>query len=335
MPPVIDLGYALLKPLLFRMDAETAHERVLHTVGDWPRLTRALTPDRLATSERHLGPLRIAGPVGLAAGLDKNADALPLWDHLGFGFVEVGTITPRPQAGNPRPRVHRLVDHRAVVNSMGFPSAGLEAVAARLRGHREAGLWPRVPVGANLGKNKDTPAESAHEDYRTLAAGLEALVDYFVVNVSSPNTPGLRDLQTVEPLRRIVDATRSATDKPIFVKLAPDLADEDLVDSVRASLDAGAVGIIATNTTRQRFGIAAAEELGGGLSGEPLFELAKGRIALALEAAAGAPVVGVGGVGSAEQAQALMDLGCSAVQIFTGFIFGGPGLPHRINQTLR
>ena len=331
---MLDLGYALLKPLLFRMDAETAHERVLHAVGDWPRLARSLTPDRLAASPRQLGALRIAGPVGLAAGLDKNADALPLWDHLGFGFIEVGTITPRPQLGNPRPRVHRLVEHRAVVNSMGFPSAGLEAVAATLRRHGDAGLWPRVPVGANLGKNKETSAEDAHLDYETLARGLDDLVDYFVVNVSSPNTPGLRDLQTVRPLMRIVEATSGATEKPIFVKLAPDLADEDLVESVQGSLQAGAVGIIATNTTKQRFDITEANELSGGLSGEPLFELAKGRIALAVEAAGQAPVIGVGGVGTPEQAQELLAIGCRAVQLFTGFIYGGPGLPGRINAAV-
>ncbi|HJN74992.1 MAG TPA: quinone-dependent dihydroorotate dehydrogenase [Myxococcota bacterium] len=331
---MLDFGYALLKPLLFRMDAETAHERVLHSVGTWPRIARALTPDHLASSPRDLGGFEIAGPVGLAAGLDKDAEGLPLWDHLGFGFIEVGTVTRRPQLGNPRPRVHRLVEHRAVVNSMGFPSAGLDVVAARMRGHREAGLWPRVPVGANLGKNKDTPAELAHEDYAALASGLDELVDYFVVNVSSPNTPGLRDLQTAGPLTKIVEATLAATDKPVFVKLAPDLADGDLVESVEASLRAGALGIIATNTTRQRFGIASAEVLEGGLSGEPLFELAKARIQLAVEAAGEAPVIGVGGVGSPQQAQELVDLGCRAVQVLTGIIFAGPGLPHRINQVL-
>ncbi|MCP4809914.1 MAG: quinone-dependent dihydroorotate dehydrogenase [Proteobacteria bacterium] len=335
---VLDLAYAALKPILFSMDAETAHERVLGLASSMPGLVRALTPDRRppASLARDVAGVRFASPVGLAAGLDKNGEALAIWDRLGFGFIEIGTVTPRPQAGNPRPRVHRLVAHRAVVNSMGFPSDGMATMRAQLETTRTQGRWPSVPVGINLGKNKTTSAESAGDDYAELARELQEFADYFVVNVSSPNTPGLRDLQTVEPLRRIVRATLDeAGDVPVFVKFAPDLDDDGLTAGVEGSIAEGAQGIIATNTTRQRFGIAEAEELTGGLSGAPLKPLAHERIALALQAAGTTPVIGVGGVLGPQDATDYLELGCAAVQVYTGFIYAGPGLPHAINEALR
>ena len=335
---MLDLAYAALKPLLFSMDAESAHERVLGLAASMPGLVRGLTPDRRAHPDlaRDVAGVRFASPVGLAAGLDKNGEAIAIWDKLGFGYVEIGTVTPRPQVGNPRPRVHRIVEHRAVVNSMGFPSAGMDAVRAHLDATRAAGRWPQVPVGINLGKNKTTSADDAGDDYAALAAGLREHADYFVVNVSSPNTPGLRDLQTVEPLRRIVRATLDqAGDVPVFVKFAPDLDDEGLTAGVEGAIAEGASGIIATNTTRQRFGIAQAEELGGGLSGAPLKPLARERIALALQAAGQTPVIGVGGILGPADAKDYLDLGCAAVQVYTGFIYAGPGLPHAINEALR
>ena len=333
---MLDLGYSLLKPLLFSMDAETAHERVLSWVGAAPRLARALTPDRSAALPLRLGDLTLPGPVGLAAGLDKQAQALPVWDKLGFGFVELGTVTPLPQQGNPRPRVHRFPRHRAVVNAMGFPSIGMDAVVQRLRSWKEQELWPSVPVGANLGKNKATSAEQAHEDYAKLARGMHHLVDYFAVNVSSPNTPGLRALQATEPLKRILGATiDSAGGRPVLVKFAPDMEDEEIRDSVEAAIEMGVQGIIATNTTRQRMGITEAQELPGGLSGAPLHPFALDRVKAVLAAASGrVPVVGVGGVCGPDEALAFLDAGCVAVQVYTGLIFEGPGLPHRINQAV-
>jgi dihydroorotate dehydrogenase len=332
---VLAAGYALMKPLLFAQDAESAHERVLGLVGAFPRLAMALAPSGSGAVPTTLAGLTLPSPVGLAAGLDKEGHALPLWEKLGFGFVEMGTVTPRPQPGNPRPRVHRIVQHKALVNSMGFPSEGADAVRTTLEGWKTKGLWPSVPVGVNLGKNKDTPAEDAAQDYAAVTEVLGPYADYLTVNVSSPNTPGLRALQHGEGLRRIVlDVLSHSGTKPVFVKLAPDMDEVDLKSAVETALQAGAAGIIATNTTRERRGIAEAEALTGGLSGAPLFPLARERIGWVLEASAGKPVVGVGGIRSPEQVQELMEMGCAAVQLYSGLIFEGPTLVHRINASL-
>jgi len=274
--------------------------------------------------------------VGLAAGLDKNAVALPLWERVGFGFVEVGTITPRPQAGNPRPRVHRFPKDGAIINAMGFPNDGAEVIAGRLRALRESGRWPQIPVGANLGKNKDTPDEQAADDYRKVAEAVRELVDYLVVNVSSPNTPGLRALQAGDALARIVEATRAAAPGlPVFVKLAPDLDLEPLTQSVERALAEGADGVIATNTTLTRPLSGEGPFPSGGLSGRPLFPLAKQKIAHVLQVVDGkVPVIGVGGVDGPERAQELLDLGCAAIQLYTGLVFQGPGVIRRINRAL-
>ena len=332
---VLGAGYRLLKPLLFQLDPEQAHERVVGFIGAWPRLVRSLAPGGGATVPTQLAGLTLPSPVGLAAGLDKDGQALPVWEKLGFGFVEVGTVTPRPQQGNPRPRVHRLVEHRAVVNSMGFPSVGAQAVLERLESWRDRDLWPSIPVGVNLGKNKDTPPEKAPEDYAEVTRVLGPHADYLTVNVSSPNTPGLRDLQHGDELARILEAVLGySDDKPVFVKLAPDIDPPLLIASVETALEAGAAGIIATNTTRSRPGIDADTELAGGLSGAPLYALARERIGHVLEAASGKPVVGVGGVHSSKQVRELLDMGCAAVQLYTGLIYEGPTLVHRINSEL-
>lgn len=332
---MLSAGYSLLKPLLFRQDPETAHEHVLGLIQSFPRLARALAPGGGATVPTTLAGMRLPSPVGLAAGLDKEGHALPIWDRLGFGFVELGTVTPRPQPGNPRPRVHRLIPEGALVNSMGFPSEGAVAVAASLGHWKAQGLWPTVPVGINLGKNKETPPQEAPEDYAEVTRVLCEHADYLTVNVSSPNTPGLRDLQHGEGLQRILEAVLAeAGSRPVFVKLAPDLEPEELRSSVETALGSGAVGIIATNTTRQRRGIARAEALTGGLSGAPLYALARERIGQVLETASGQPVVGVGGIHSAEQVLELLDMGCAAVQVYSGLIYEGPTLVHTINSRL-
>lgn len=331
------LWRALLRPVLFRLDPEDAHHLTLGVARRLPRLVGALAggapPPGFA---RTLLGKAIPSPVGLAAGLDKDAVALPLWERLGLGFVEVGTVTPRPQPGNPRPRIFRLPGERALINRMGFPSQGAEAIAARFERLKERGRWPRIPVAVNLGKNKDTPAETAHDDYARLARRLGPFADWLVVNVSSPNTPGLRALQAREPLLRIIEATREeARGVPVLLKLAPDLEPEALAEAVHLAVEAGAAGVVATNTTITR-PVARPEGLPeGGLSGAPLFPLARARIEAALAAAAGRiPVIGVGGVDRPERAAELLAMGCAAVQVYTGLIYEGPGLVRRINARL-
>lgn len=330
------LWRALLRPLLFRLDPEDAHHLVLGAAARWPRLLGRLAggrpPAGLGVS---LLGRTLPSPVGLAAGLDKDAVALPCWERLGFGFVEVGTVTPRPQPGNPRPRIHRLPAERALVNRMGFPSAGADDVARRLEALRARGRWPSIPVAVNLGKNKDTSAEAAHEDYAAVAARLGPLADWLVVNVSSPNTPGLRALQAAGPLRRILEATRdAAAGRPVLLKLAPDLEDEALDEAVALARNAGAAGVVATNTTLTRPIADPSGAPEGGLSGAPLFPLARAKLARVLAAAGDLPVVGVGGVDRPERALDLLELGCAAVQLYTGFVYEGPGLVRRIHRAL-
>lgn len=333
---LLDLAYAATRPILFSMDPETAHERVFGMVERAPGLIMSLAGSAPAGSPVELAGMTLPSPVGLAAGLDKDARALPVWERLGFGFVEIGTVTPKPQAGNPRPRIHRLVPHRAIINRMGFPSDGAAAVATRLQKWRDLGRWPGIPVGINLGKNKDTPLEAAAADYASLVKTLGGFADYLVVNVSSPNTPQLRELQMTRPLQEIVAATRAeAGQTPVFVKLAPDLEDEDLALAVETAIGAGAHGIVATNTTIQRPGETGAGGQQGGLSGGPLYPIAKPKIAAAIAAAADrVPVIGVGGVDGPEKARELLALGAAAVQVYTAVIYEGPGLARKITAGL-
>jgi len=320
------------------MDAEKAHTKVLGWAGNWPRLTSAMhfggRPPASAACQ-FLGR-DVPSPVGLAAGLDKDGEALLVWEKLGFGHIEVGTVTPRPQPGNDKPRVFRLVKDQAIVNWMGFPSSGAEAVSQRLQTQKEEGRWPKVPVGFNLGKNKDTPAEAAPEDYAAAASKLAGLADYFTVNVSSPNTPGLRALQVVSSLEPIIKATQSeAGGKPILLKLSPDLDADRLEEAVDLACSCGLQGIIATNTTIQRPITSSEDYTRGGLSGAPLHPISSKVIQKVVEKSAGRlEVIGVGGVDSAEKAKGLLDGGCSSVQIYSGLIFKGPGLIQSINRHL-
>ena len=341
MPSPLDLAWKLARPALFRMDAEDAHRFTLHQLSQRPRLARNLLSSLAAPPAQQAPPalagLRIRSPIGLAAGLDKDAEALPVWPALGFGFVEVGTVTPRPQAGNPRPRLFRLPRESALINRMGFNNGGLDAMRARMGAVRDADLWPSVPVGANIGKNKDTPNDHAEDDYTACATALHPLVDYFTVNVSSPNTPGLRALQAPERLGRLLRAVIDASgSRPVFLKLAPDLEPDALQEAVHVAIDSGAAGIIATNTTISRPGSTGRLEQKGGMSGAPLWELSRSRIHAALAAAnRRVPVIGVGGVDSAERAQQLLDAGCAAVQLYSAMIFHGPGLIPRILAGLK
>jgi dihydroorotate dehydrogenase len=320
------------------MDAEQAHTTVLSWAGNWPRFTASMhfggKPPEKASCQ-FLGR-EVPSPVGLAAGLDKDGEALLVWEKLGFGHIEVGTVTPKPQPGNEKPRVFRLVKDQAIVNWMGFPSSGAEAVSKRLSAQKESGKWPKIPVGFNLGKNKDTPADSAAEDYAFAAAQLVNVADYFTVNVSSPNTPGLRALQVVSSLEPIIKATQAeAQGKPVLLKISPDLDGALLEEAVDLACSCGLQGIIATNTTTTR-PVADSERFDrGGLSGAPLHPLSSQVVSQVLKKAQGRlQVIGVGGVDSPTKAKALLDSGCAAVQLYSGLIFKGPGLIQKINRGL-
>jgi dihydroorotate dehydrogenase len=331
--------WRLVRAVLFGLDAERAHAWTIRLLGTAPRLWGGLArlvygepPPELA---RTVGGVRVAGPVGLAAGLDKDGVAIPFWPALGFGFVEVGTVTAHPQEGNPRPRLHRLVPERALVNRLGFNNAGSEDLARRLRALRDAGHWPQVPIGANVGKSAVTPLSEAVGDYVASVRRLAGLADWITVNVSSPNTVGLRGLQDRDALAALLPAVVGAAgNTPVWLKLAPDLSDDALVAAVELAREAGLRAAVATNTTLSRPGLPEAEGLQGGLSGRPLYPLAKDRLRVVLGAAGSLDVVGVGGIETAAQVEELLGLGCAAVQLYSSLVFEGPGLPWRLHRAL-
>ena len=340
--------YKLFRPWLFRLKPEQAHGLTLQLVrlaGMLPPVAAGLrlvfqTPVR----RRQVWGLDFTNPVGLAAGYDKDGLGWRGLACLGFGHIEIGTVTPLPQPGNPRPRVFRLVDDRAVINRMGFPGLGAEVVQRQLLGRRPAGLI----LGVNLGKNKATPLERAAEDYLSLFQTFAPLADYLAVNVSSPNTVGLRRLQareTLEALLQELAAARKALDParlrrshlPVLVKLAPDLTSDELDDALAAIGAAGMDGVIATNTTLRREGLtsALAGETGG-LSGEPLFAHSLAFVHSVVERTKDQlPVIGVGGIMNPEQAMQMFDAGASLVQVYTGLIYAGPGLVQQIVKAVK
>lgn len=329
----------LLRPLLFLLPPETAHTlaaSVLRFLGRWSglaaRLRRAhVTGDRRVAT-RAFG-LEFPSVVGMAAGFDKGDGLASGLFALGFGSVEVGTITPRPQPGNPKPRLFRLPRHGALINRMGFNNAGVDATHRR---YRDMPFRPG-PVGFNLGKNKDTPAERAADDYLRCLDVLEPLGDYFVVNVSSPNTPGLRDLQAPDALRGILRPLLARTTKPVLVKLAPDLPDAQIEELSDLALEEGAAGLILANTTLDRSAVAGDPAAGeaGGLSGAPLLEKTLHLVALLYRRhGERLPIVGVGGVRNAEDAWRMIRAGARLVQVYTGFIYGGPTLVRDIERGL-
>jgi dihydroorotate dehydrogenase len=321
---LLDAGTALLR----RLDAERAHELA---IAGLKYLPLPVTRDDPVLKTEVAG-LSLSNPVGLAAGLDKNAVAIRGLAGLGFGFVECGSVTPRPQAGNPRPRLFRLEEDRAIINRMGFNNDGLDAFAARL-----ARRPPGVVVGANLGANKD--ADDRIADYETGLRRLGGLADYLTVNVSSPNTPGLRGLQTVEALEPLLARIKAArpVDRPVFLKIAPDLSGEDIGRIVEASLAHALDGLIVSNTTLDRPDTLKSPHAGeaGGLSGEPLRARAAMALAAAVEASAGRlPLIAVGGISDGAEAYARIRAGASAIQLYSALIFEGPGLVQRIKSDL-
>ncbi|MBV6404767.1 MAG: quinone-dependent dihydroorotate dehydrogenase [Flavobacteriales bacterium] len=334
--------YKLLRPLLFLLSPEKAHHltfsllEVAKQVPGVLALVGGMRPPKGAAVE--VMGLRFPGPVGLAAGMDKDAAHVDALARIGFGFVEVGTLTPVAQPGNERPRLFRLKADRALINRMGFNNGGVQAAVARLRKRT-----PGIIVGGNIGKNKVTPNEQALEDYVKCFEALHPVVDYFVVNVSSPNTPGLRALQEKGPLLAILNELKrrdaaKALHRPILLKIAPDLTDGQLDDIVAVVRESGIAGVIATNTTIARDGLqmpkAEVEAIGaGGLSGPPVRERST-EVVRYLREHLPRPVViiGVGGIDSAEAAMEKLNAGADLVQVFTGLIYEGPALLKRINE---
>jgi dihydroorotate dehydrogenase len=329
----------LVRPALFRSaggDAEAVHEWTLQRLV---KLAPVLGPARRfyagPGAERTVFGVRFPNAVGLAAGMDKNGVALRAWPSLGFGFVELGTVTWHPQPGNPRPRLVRLPASEAIVNRMGFNNLGARSLAARLEAHGPA----PVPVGISLGKSKATPVEEAVEDYVQSFRVLYRYADYVAVNVSSPNTPGLRSLQDRASLSALLGAlTAERTGVPLLVKVAPDLTDTALGEVLEVCSEHGAAGVIATNTTLARSGLAPSEwDRGaaetGGLSGRPLAERARDVVSFVVRES-GLPVIGVGGVVHADDALKLLDAGASLVQLYTGLVYRGPALVRHINTAV-
>lgn len=338
----------LIRPLLYLLPAETAHRwvmaglRLALAVPGLLWLLRRFSAFSQATRVQALG-LEFPSPVGLAAGFDKDAEVFEALGALGFGFVEVGTITGEPQPGNPRPRLFRLPADRALINRMGFNNQGAEAAARRLARAPDR----RTLLGINIGKTKVVPAESAADDYAKSARLLGPFADYMVINVSSPNTPGLRDLQAVESLRPIARAVRDALDAavperrvPLLVKIAPDLEDADILAVADLALELGLEGIIATNTTIRREGLkSSADEVNacgaGGLSGAPLKERSLAVLRLLQErVGTRLTLISVGGIETADDAAERLRAGATLVQLYSALVYEGPSLPGHITREL-
>ncbi len=329
--------YSLLRSLLFRLDPEQIHGLtlgLLRFAGNFPityYLLRAMFEVRDPRLEIKVFGVRFKNPLGLAAGYDKDGVAVRGLSCIGFGHIEVGTVTRRAQPGNPRPRIHRVPQARALINSMGFPNAGVDA----LRVPRDA-----TCVGINIGKSKETPLEQAAQDYCALLERVHARADYVALNVSSPNTPGLRALQAraaIEELLRAVIATRDRLQPrvPLLVKISPDMTESELDDLLAVVTTCGVDGVIATNTTTSRAGLYQYESVTGGLSGAPLRARATEIIRyIARQTAGKLPIVGVGGVASPDDALEKIRAGASLVQIYTGLVYAGPALIRAINLGL-
>src|SRR4029453_927501 len=329
----------LVRPLFFSLEAETAHHFTiasLRRASHFDPALRALKRFTPPSKPKTLFGLTFPNPIGLAAGLDKNGVALPAWAALGFGFIEIGTVTAVAQPGNPKPRMFRLPAQQAVINRLGFNNDGADVIAKRLRGLRQSRRWPAVPVGINIGKSRTTPLERAADDYLYSFRLLRVFADYITLNVSSPNTPGLRELQEPAALSRLLHAIGSEPGpvaKPVVVKISPDLSPAQVEEDPGACEENGGAGIIATNKTLDHSSIPPGLDEEGGLSGAPLREKS---IALVRNIAATSkiPVIASGGICDAESAREKFEAGAQLVQLYTGFVYRGPGLIREIVEQL-
>jgi dihydroorotate dehydrogenase len=337
--------YELIKPLLFKFDPENIHHvvtgglRRVNRIWGVKSLLKNLYQFEDKRLEREVMGLKFKNPVGLAAGFDKNATLIEDFAELGFGFIEIGTVTPLPQPGNEKPRMFRLPEDEGLINRMGFNNQGVDVVAARLKQIDRKGLI----IGGNIGKNKITPNEDAVSDYIKCFDRLFDVVDYFVVNVSSPNTPGLRELQEKEPLKNILNTLqqrnmKGGVSRPILLKIAPDLSNSQLDDIIEIVNETKISGVIATNTTLSRENLNSPINIkseSGGLSGKPLTERSTEVIRYISEKSNKSfVIIGVGGIHSAKDALDKIEAGASLVQIYTGFIYEGPALIKRILKGL-
>jgi dihydroorotate dehydrogenase len=336
---------SLIRPLLFKFDPEKVHHftfssiRFFNAIPGFLALFKSMYEVTDPRLEREVFGLKFKNPVGLAAGLDKDAKLYKELSNLGFGFIEIGTLTPKPQEGNPKKRLFRLKQDGGIINRMGFNNGGVQAAAERLKSN-PAGKG-HVLIGGNIGKNKVTPNEDAVSDYEICFDALYDYVDYFVVNVSSPNTPNLRELQDKEPLTQLLQTLQNKNvakpkQKPVLLKIAPDLTDSQLLDIIDIVKITGIAGVIATNTTISREGLVSeAKTEAGGLSGKPLTKRSTEVIRFLSEKSNKAfPIIGVGGIHTAEDALEKLEAGASLVQLYTGFIYEGPGLIKEINKRL-
>ncbi len=327
----------LLKPILFSMDPEQVHEMAISTLrrlSQLPWLLNILSGPGDQRLKRELFGLSFPNPIGLAAGFDKNGMALPAWEALGFGFIEIGTITAQGQPGNPRPRIFRIPENEALINRLGFNNEGVEKIAARLEQLRRSSQWPRIPVGINIGKSKVVALEEAAADYLLSFQRLQELGDYFVLNVSSPNTPDLRRLQEKAPIGDLFRAIQQQNPgKPLLVKIAPDLTVEQLDHILELATENRLAGIVATNTTTNQEMVSERRRQSGGLSGNPLRARALA-VLRHIKRNSTLPVISVGGIMTQEDAKERFDAGAGLVQIYTGFVYRGPGLIRNIADSL-
>lgn len=329
-------GYELfVRPLLFSLDAETAHHVTMRLLGRASHFDVALRVLRFfqpTSKPITLFGLNFPNPIGLAAGLDKNGVALPAWAALGFGFIEIGTVTAKAQPGNPKPRIFRLPEQQALINRLGFNNDGADAIAQRLSALRVSGRWPAVPVGINIGKSRTTPLEQATDDYLYSFRMLRDFADYITLNISSPNTPGLRELQEPEKLSELLYAigkeARTAP-KRLVVKISPDMSDTELKAILAVCEENGVSGIIATNTTLDHSSIATQLDKAGGLSGAPLRDKSTALVR-EINARSTIPVIASGGIFDAESAKEKFQAGAALIQLYTGLVYRGPQLLREI-----
>jgi dihydroorotate dehydrogenase len=329
----------LLRPLLFSLDTEVAHHftiALLQQASHFDAALRVLRNFQPAPRPKTLFGLNFPNPIGLAAGLDKNGVALAAWEAMGFGFIEIGTVTAKPQPGNPKPRIFRLPEQQALINCLGFNNDGADAVAERLRKLCASKRRPAVPVGINIGKSRTTPLEGATDDYVYSFRVLRDFADYIALNVSSPNTPRLRELHQSEKLSELLRAIRNepgAATKPVLVKISPDLSSLEFEAILAVCENNGVAGIIATNTTLDHSSVSPELDEQGGLSGTPLREKATSFVQQ-IAARSAIPVIASGGICDAESAREKFEAGAQLIQLYTGLVYRGPTLLREIMETM-